>query len=148
MSATPLPNVPARRLFVDSSAVIALVNRSDHQHDAARRIETRLRAEHWSLFTTNFVRAETHAFLLNRLGRGIALQTIQRMSSSAFTLLRVEEQDEERALDILTRYRDKTFSFTDATSFAVMERLAFNTYFSFDRHFIQYGFRAIFADQP
>jgi predicted nucleic acid-binding protein len=61
-------------------------------------------------------------------------------------LERVTGQDEVRALDILTRYTDKDFSYTDATSFAVMERLGIGTVFTFDHHFGQYGFEALTAD--
>jgi predicted nucleic acid-binding protein len=41
--------------------------------------------------------------------------------------------------DILPQYADKGFSFTDCTSFALMERLDINTVFAFDDHFTQYG---------
>jgi len=49
--------------------------------------------------------------------------------------------DEEKAKQIIRRYTDKTFSYTDATSFAVMERLGVNEAFAFDPHFQQYGFK-------
>lgn len=51
----------------------------------------------------------------------------------------VGPEDEERALQILRQYRGKDFSFTNATSFAVMERLGIAQAVSFDRHFQQYG---------
>ena len=34
---------------------------------------------------------------------------------------------------------DKTFSFTDCTSFALMERIGVTEVFAFDEHFKQYG---------
>ena len=48
--------------------------------------------------------------------------------------------DEKRAKEIIARYKDKTFSYTDATSFALMERLGLEAAFAFDAHFRQYGF--------
>jgi predicted nucleic acid-binding protein len=48
--------------------------------------------------------------------------------------------DESRAVDLIARYTDKDFSFTDATSFVVMERLEIFHAFSFDSDFTQYGF--------
>ena len=45
-----------------------------------------------------------------------------------------------RAREIIRQYEDKSFSLTDATSFAVMERLRISYAFTFDRNFAQYGF--------
>ena len=56
---------------------------------------------------------------------------------------RVTVDDEAKAKEIIGKYTDKRFSFTDATSFAVMERLGLHTAFAFDPHFRQYGFRVI-----
>jgi predicted nucleic acid-binding protein len=46
---------------------------------------------------------------------------------------------------IIYQYDDKDFSLTDATSFAVMERLRVPAAFTFDRHFAQYGFTVLTA---
>jgi uncharacterized protein len=58
-------------------------------------------------------------------------------------IIRVSEADERRAREILVRYDDKEFSLTDATSFAVRERLDITQAFTFDHHFVQFGFRAL-----
>jgi uncharacterized protein len=57
--------------------------------------------------------------------------------------VRVRANDEERARQIIFQYDDKDFSFTDAISFAIMERLNLKLAFSFDRHFAQYGFTTL-----
>lgn len=46
------------------------------------------------------------------------------------------------------RYDDKRFSFTDAISFVVMERLGIPYAFSFDRDFAQYGLQLLTVDGP
>jgi len=55
----------------------------------------------------------------------------------------VHSRDEERAKEIIRRYTDKSFSYTDATSFAVMERLGLREAFGFDPHFQQYGLKLL-----
>ena len=53
-----------------------------------------------------------------------------------------------RAEDILAHYQDKTFSLTDALSFAVMERLGIQAAFSLDRHFAQFGWEMVALAEP
>jgi uncharacterized protein len=57
----------------------------------------------------------------------------------------VTAEDELRTRQIIYRYDDKNFSLTDATSFAVMERLRITTAFTFDHNFAQYGFQLLGA---
>jgi predicted nucleic acid-binding protein len=133
------PAGAARSVFVDTSAHDALIDRHDANHAGAAAIGRRLAAARARLYTTNYVLAETHALLLSRLGRATALAFLEGMDRSRFTIVRVGAADERVARDILTRYDDKDFSLTDATSFAVMERLGIAVAFSFDRHFAQYG---------
>ena len=47
--------------------------------------------------------------------------------------------DESRAISILRSHEDKTYSYCDALSFAVMERLGIAEAVAFDRHFREYG---------
>jgi predicted nucleic acid-binding protein len=56
---------------------------------------------------------------------------------------RVSPGDEEKAIEILSTYLDKGFSFTDATGFVVMKRLGIDTALTFDRHFRQCEFTAL-----
>ena len=43
------------------------------------------------------------------------------------------------------KYRDKTFSFTDCSSVALMERIVITEVFAFDEHFTQYGSFVVFT---
>jgi predicted nucleic acid-binding protein len=102
-----------------------------------------LTAQRWQLFATNFIVAETHALTLARLGREAATDVLRRLRHGGINHIRATPDHEDRAEAIVTRYRDKTFSFTDGISFAVMEEYGIRYAFSFDRDFTQYGFTAL-----
>jgi predicted nucleic acid-binding protein len=84
--------------------------------------------------------AETHALGLRYLGRALAHRVLMELLASSTTLVQVSTADERRAQAILTQYTDKAFSYTDATSFAVMERLGISQVFTFGDDFVQYRF--------
>ena len=135
------------RIFVDSGALFPIFNPRDAHHAEAQLILKNALSVRNTLVTSNFVIAETHALMLARVGRERAFRFLRGLERSATVIERVTEEDEQRAIGILTRYDDKDFTYTDATSFAVMERLRMDTAFAFDRHFNQYGFRTLTADQ-
>lgn len=135
-----------RRVLVDTSAYFGLTNSRDNTHSVARKIALRLVADNRHLFTTNFILAETHALLLSRLGRTIAATVLADLDRSSGTIVRISVADEQRAREIIRQYHDKDFSLTDATSFAVMERLHIADAFAFDQHFAQFGFTMIGPD--
>jgi len=129
-----------RRVFVDTSAFVALRNRSEREHDAARRELRALVAERATLFTSNYVFSETYTALLVRVGRHEAIEWGRRFrAGAAIELLPVDDAIEEAAWSILEAHADKTYSHVDATSFALMERHDALEAFTFDRHFAQHG---------
>ena len=137
---SPAPS--PRRVFVDTGAYFALADPRDENH-AATAILPRLPAQRWRVSTSNFVLAETHALLLARRGRTSAARILAEIDHSTAVQVRVSAADERRAREIITTYQDKDFSLTDATSFAIMERLRISHAFTFDRHFAQYGFTVL-----
>jgi len=145
MTALP-PPLQKRRVFVDSSAYLALLDRDDEHHAEAVAILNRLAEERYRQFTTNILIIEAHALILSSLGNAQARQFLRDMEESNTAIVRVRARDEERAKEILFQYTDKDFSFTDAISFAVMERLGISSAFTFDRHFAQYGFTTLTPD--
>jgi uncharacterized protein len=131
------------RVFLDSSGFLALVNARDTYHAHARAAWTTLTEERWHTFTTNLVVAEAHALFLTRLGHDRATAFLHQILRSSTTIVRVSQQDEQQAQEIIFRYDDKNFSYTDSTSFAVMERLGIGPAFTFDHNFAQYGLQMI-----
>jgi uncharacterized protein len=61
--------------------------------------------------------------ILARMGRNRAWNFLQAVITGSTNVIRAEEADERRARAIIEHYQDKAFSYCDAVSFAVMERL-------------------------
>jgi predicted nucleic acid-binding protein len=75
-----------------------------------------------------------------RLGHSCAITPGKRLLNPATTpILKVTESDVAQAWLLFQRYRDKAFSFTDCTTFALMTRLRIAAAFALDIHFRQYG---------
>ncbi len=127
------------RVFVDTSGLYAAQNRKDACYREAIRLFDRARTENWILFTTNFVVAETHALILVRVGRDQAWNFLRAITIGQTNVIRAEEGDERRARAIIEQFRDKDFSYCDAISFAVMERLKISEAIAFDEHFRQFA---------
>jgi uncharacterized protein len=135
-----------RRIFVDTGAYFGATDRRDENHDLAASTMQELFKARRQFVTTNFVLAETHALILTRINRHVAADALVELRASQI-IVRVRPRDERRAEEIIAQYDDKNFTFTDATSFAVMERLGLTQVFTFDHHFAQFGWRVLPLDQ-
>jgi len=124
-------------IFVDTGAWYALLDKSDANHNAAVKLKDSLVHP---LVTSNYIVDEVITLSRNRLGYEVAVEIGQKLwDESIANLIRVIPQDEKKAWEIFVTYHDKTFSFTDCTSFALMERIGITEAFAFDEHFTQYG---------
>lgn len=129
-----------RSVFVDSSAFLSLEDPDERSHPRSQRTLDELIDSGARLVTTNFVFDETYTLVLTRLGRGRAVAWGESFKEGELVqVLRVDEEHEERGWEIILAFTDKNFSYTDATSFAVMESLGLDEAFALDRHFHQYG---------
>ena len=126
--------------LVDTSAVYALIDRDDANHRKAVAILRALPRRGLTPVLSNFIVAESHALLLSRLGSQVARDWLLKQ---IWPIEPVTSADERKAREIIQRYEDKTFSYTDASSFALMERLGLKDAFAFDVHFRQYGLKLL-----
>lgn len=132
------------RVFVDTSAFIALEDREDIHHREALDYRTKVKADRLRLITTNFIMDEALTWLRMSLSLSSAIAFRERVFSSRIVSVeRVTSSIEEKAWDIFSRYQDKSFSYTDCTSFAAMAHLGLDTAFAFDRHFEQFGYTRV-----
>jgi len=136
-----------RTVFVDTSAFVALRNESEAEHERARAALARMISEGVSLFTSNYVFAETYTALMVRVGRGEAIEWGRRFrAGGAIGLVRLDQEIEDEAWEILERHADKGWSYVDATSFALIERDGTSEAFALDTHFAQRGLRVVPED--
>jgi len=133
-----------QRVFVDTSAFIALLDPRDDCHAQAMRVEQSLASQAAHLVTTNFVLDETYTGLRGKIQHSAILRFRDSVrQSQQLKVIHITETLEDQAWEIFARYGDKDFSFTDCTSFAVMQQLGITTAFAFDEHFEQFGFTRV-----
>lgn len=134
------------KIFIDTSAIIAYFNSDDRFHGEAEGIMRDLtegRIPLTRLYVSDYVFDEAVTFIECVLrDHALAVDVGAALLSSPFTtMLRVEEETFEEARE---RFRaGEGLSFTDCSSFALMDRFGINHAFTFDRHFTEAGFQVL-----
>ena len=129
-------------IFVDTSAFYALEVESDANHEIARGFLRKLReGKYGTLLTTDYVLDETLTLLRLRHGVRAALEFLEKVrNSKSVRVVWVDETVFEKALEYFERDEERRWSFTDCTSFAVMELLGVEHAFAFNEDFERAGF--------
>jgi predicted nucleic acid-binding protein len=131
-------------VFVDTSAWIAVSDLRDKYHPAAREEYNRLLGDRFTFVTTNLVIAETHIIIRRTAGHPQAMRFLRSLRGSP-RLQKVWSDAglESQVEDLLERYADQDFSFTDAVSFIVMQARDLSDAFTFDGRFAMLGFQML-----
>lgn len=131
-------------LFVDTSGWMACADAADPAHVRAAAARDAALESGQPLVTTDFVVDETLTLLRVRLGLSAADAWWRQVDGSPrLRWERISVERFDKARQIFFRDRDKGFSFTDCTSFVVMNELKLSQALATDRHFRQMGFRAL-----
>lgn len=125
-----------RGVLWDSSAILALLDADDADHERAVEIARRIASERRPSFITNYIEVEAHALLLRKLGRALAREWLL---AGGLPVIRALPAEEERGREIVLQHADKDWSLCDAISFAILDQRGIRRAFTFDRHFLQYG---------
>jgi len=131
-----------RRVFVDTSAIIAMVDTVDTHHAAAAATFDELMRDRVSMVTHQYVVVEAMALVHRRLGRAV----VGRVVADLLPILDVVPIDMQRHGSIVATWLDaaKTgISLVDAASFDVMRGVDLHEAFAFDRDFRAAGFGTI-----
>jgi uncharacterized protein len=129
------------KVFVDTGAFCALTVPTDTWHAGALHALKQIREANALIFTSNFVLAETYTLINVRAGRHAAVSFMDRNEQSGISILKVTEQTEEDARNLFRKYDLPRLSFTDCTSFALINAHHIDHVFSFDEHFRMFRFK-------
>lgn len=127
------------RVFVDTSALLALMNRDDRAHSAARTTFEALERSRTVLVTTSYVLTETYALLQSREG----LAAVAGFRDAMAPLLEcawVSEGLHNAGLDLVLQRQQRGLSLVDAVSFVYMREQRIYEAFAFDGDFVAEGF--------
>ncbi|MCX8155750.1 MAG: PIN domain-containing protein [Verrucomicrobiae bacterium] len=125
-------------VFLDASFWIALRDMREPAHSQAVAMTRQLLSMRQGFVFTSFILAETYAYFSRSLK--MRLQILDDAEKNP--VMRWEPvlaEDEQEARRLLRRYADKSFSYCDAVSFALMRRLGLERAATFDKHFRQIG---------
>ncbi len=130
------------RVFVDTSALLAILNADDRFHPPAAGMWHQLLDEDAVLITSNYVLLEVTALVQHRMG----MEAVSLLFEAVLPVLRVEWIDPDLHRSVvaaLLAARRRDISLVDYTSFELMRRLGIRTAFTFDRHFAEQGFACL-----
>ena len=126
-------------VFVDTSALYALLDRDDQNHESAAKSWIDLIARDASVVCTNYVLVEAFSLIQHRLG----IEAIRTLEDNLVPMLNVRwmtETNHQAGLAALLTTANRRLSLVDCVSFETMRSLGIQTAFAFDRHFADQGF--------
>lgn len=129
------------KVFVDTSALIAVLHADDDNHAQAAAGFARLIEHDAALVTSSYVIVETTALLQHRFG----LPALRRFHEDVVPMLDIIWVDAElhaEGISALLTAGRRDLSLVDCVSFASMRGRGLLHAFHFDRHFREQGFQA------
>ena len=133
-----------RKVFVDTSAWLALVNKSDTIHQKARKVRDDLLKDNIEFVVTNYVMVEIANALCRVPYRETAVKLINFIEMTAnIKIVEIDKRIFKEAWRVYSTYLDKDWSLTDCTSFEVMRERRITEAFTTDKHFEQAGFNIL-----
>ncbi len=129
------------KVFVDTSAWIALLNKRDGLHLSAKSVMSDLRQQNAWLLTTDLIFIEVADALGKPPMRQTTIAYLNRWRSfQNLDIVPINKIPLEEAWSLYYQRLDKDWGLTDCTSFVVMRQENITHAFTSDRHFEQAGF--------
>lgn len=127
--------------FVDTSFVVALVNKKDQNHSLALDLAERFAGP--GIVTTDAILLE----IGNALSRNFKRESVEIiehfLTSDDVKVIHIHPPLFRKAFDLYKSHSDKLWGLIDCVSFVVMKELAITDALSADKHFEQAGFNIL-----
>ncbi len=132
----------SRKVFVDTSALYAMLSADDlHHEDAVRCFET-LHHEQATLVSTNYVVVECASLIQRRRGFEHA-RTFLTEAAGMLDLVWIDAEEHRQTVALWTAAKSRALSLVDCSSMAVMRTHGLQRVVAFDRRFAQAGFELL-----
>ncbi len=127
------------KIYVDTSAFYALLDRSDRYHKEASALWMVLLDNNVTLITSNYVVSETVALLQKKIGFEAA-RLWHRDILSVLNILWVDVGTHQQAYELWLNLGRRRLSLVDCVSFVTMHHHQIEKAFCFKPHFTEHGF--------
>ena len=126
-------------VFVDTSAILAVLDAGDRNHLAAAREWRRMNEERMPRVTSSLVVVETFALVQRRAGVA-AVRTLNDVLMPVIDVIWLGGEEYAAAVDAVLPANRRNLSIVDCASFALARRLRVEAVFAFDEQFAEQGF--------
>lgn len=130
------------RIFIDTSAFYALLDRDDENHRKAKNAWALLLRNENVLLTSNYVLVETFALIQHRL----SIEAVRGLQNNILPLVNVEFVSAElhrSAVSAILSASRRNLSLVDCVNFEMMRTLEIRSVLAFDPHFKEQGFHVL-----
>jgi len=129
-------------IFVDTSALLAMLDESDERHAEVDRTWNELLDSDEALITTSYVVVEVIALAQRRLGIA-AVRTLDADVLPVIRIVWIDSDLHRAAISAVLAASRRNLSLVDCASFEAMRRRGIQTSFAVDSDFPEHGFNTI-----
>ena len=123
---------------------MSMADRSDPLHSSTQRIRDNYLEQGYILITSDYIIDETLTLIRMRISIDAAEKWWEQINESPrLQIEAITSERAEKARVWFFKWRDKSFSFTDCTSFILMRELKIKYVLTVDKHFIEAGFNIL-----
>ena len=128
-------------VFIDTDAFYDYIIVNSKRHKDAIETMKEIQNGRWgSIVTSNYILDELITLICRESSHSVAAKGVGEIRRSrTIQTYFIDAQTEKRAWSIFNEYRNREISFTDYTSFAVINILDIDFAFSYDKHFKKAG---------